>query len=137
MATDLFKDLKIEETAKKAGEKISEYIRFKRIAGEIEKQELTNDYFLQKRKVSEEDSQVKKLALEEIYDIEEAVSRVLDPVQRELLMKRYLSKDSEYIKDWDIYANDLNVSHSTYYDIRKKAFISFAESYKNGALLVF
>ncbi|MGG3922981.1 ArpU family phage packaging/lysis transcriptional regulator, partial [Geobacillus thermodenitrificans] len=65
--------------------------------------------------------------------IRRAVNR-LNKLERELIVKRYLTLEEPY--DYDVY-NDMGISESTFYRIREKAFYKLAfalriEAYKEG-----
>ena len=85
--------------------------------------------------LSGRDSQVEKLAIRkvdaeiELDAIEQAVSRLHDPLYRRILFEKYLQWNCK--KDETI-AMDLSLSESSYYDILDKSLMAFAELYRNG-----
>ena len=112
------------------------YPRWRRVANDTDGQRVTTTYsFMPRNPSSVRDSQVEKLAIRkvdaeiELDAIEQAVSRLHNPLYRRILFEKYLQWNCK--KDETI-AMDLSLSESSYYDILDKSLMAFAELYLNG-----
>ena len=126
-------EIKTKENAKRI---LKGYPRWRRVANDTDGQRVTTTYsFMPRNPSSGRDSQVEKLAIRkvdaeiELDAIEQAVSRLHDPLYRRILFEKYLQWNCE--KDETI-AMDLSLSESSYYDILDKSLMAFAELYRNG-----
>lgn len=126
-------EIKTKENAKKI---LRGYPRWRRVANDRDGQRVTTTYsFMPRNPSSGRDSQVEKLAIRkvdaeiELDAIEQAVSRLHDPLYRRILFEKYLQWNCK--KDETI-AMDLSLSESSYYDILDKSLMAFAELYRNG-----
>ncbi|WP_409341040.1 ArpU family phage packaging/lysis transcriptional regulator [Paenibacillus sp. MBLB4367] len=57
--------------------------------------------------------------------IERAIG-CLAPVEQELITKRYMQCDSEYVRDYQVYA-EMQICEGTFMKYRKRAFLKLAE----------
>jgi len=128
----VYSDIRIEN-AKRI---LRGYLRWRRVANDIDGQKVTTTYsFMPRSQSFSRNSQVEKLAIRkvdaelELDAIEQAVSGLHDPLYRRILYEKYLQWDCK--KDETI-SMDLAISESSYYDILDKALIAFAELYRNG-----
>lgn len=126
-------EIKTKENAKRI---LKGYPRWRRVANDTDGQRVTTTYsFMPRNPSSGRDSQVEKLAIRkvdaeiELDAIEQAVSRLHDPLYRRILFEKYLKWNCK--KDETI-AMDLSLSESSYYDILDKSLMAFAELYRNG-----
>ncbi|MBZ1352032.1 ArpU family transcriptional regulator [Streptococcus sp. LPB0406] len=126
-------EIKTKENAKRI---LKGYPRWRRVANDTDSQRVTTTYsFMPRNPSSGRDSQVEKLAIRkvdaeiELDAIEQAVSRLHDPLYRRILFEKYLQWNCK--KDETI-AMDLSLSESSYYDILDKSLMAFAELYRNG-----
>lgn len=126
-------EIKTKENAKRI---LKGYPRWRRVANDTDGQRVTTTYsFMPRNPSSVRDSQVEKLAIRkvdaeiELDAIEQAVSRLHDPLYRRILFEKYLQWNCK--KDETI-AMDLSLSESSYYDILDKSLMAFAEIYRNG-----
>jgi len=126
-------ETKTKENAKRI---LKGYPRWRRVANDTDGQRVTTTYsFMPRNPSSVRDSQVEKLAIRkvdaeiELDAIEQAVSRLHDPLYRRILFEKYLQWNCK--KDETI-AMDLSLSESSYYDILDKSLMAFAELYRNG-----
>ena len=126
-------EIKTKENAKRI---LKGYPRWRRVANDTDGQRVTTTYsFMPRNPSSGRDSQVEKLAIQkvdaeiELDAIEQAVSRLHDPLYRRILFEKYLQWNCK--KDETI-AMDLSLSESSYYDILDKSLMAFAELYRNG-----
>lgn len=126
-------EIKTKENAKRI---LKGYPRWRRVANDTDAQRVTTTYsFMPRNPSSGRDSQVEKLAIRkvdaeiELDAIEQAVSRLHDPLYRRILFEKYLQWNCK--KDETI-AMDLSLSESSYYDILDKSLMAFAELYRNG-----
>lgn len=126
-------EIKTKENAKRI---LKGYPRWRRVANDTDGQRVTTTYsFMPRNPLSGRDSQVEKLAIRkvdaeiELDAIEQAVSRLHDPLYRRILFEKYLQWNCK--KDETI-AMDLSLSESSYYDILDKSLMAFAELYRNG-----
>ena len=126
-------EIKTKENAKRI---LRGYPRWRRVANDTDGQKVTTTYsFMPRNPSSVRDSQVEKLAIRkvdaeiELDAIEQAVSRLHDPLYRRILFEKYLQWNCK--KDETI-AMDLSLSESSYYDILDKSLMAFAELYRNG-----
>ena len=126
-------EIKTKENAKRI---LKGYPRWRRVANDTDGQRVTTTYsFMPRNPSSGRDSQVEKLAIRkvdaeiELDAIEQAVSRLHDPLYRRILFEKYLQWNCK--KDETI-ATDLSLSESSYYDILDKSLMAFAELYRNG-----
>ena len=126
-------EIKTKENAKRI---LKGYPRWRRVANDTDGQRVTTTYsFMPRDPSSVRDSQVEKLAIRkvdaeiELDAIEQAVSRLHDPLYRRILFEKYLQWNCK--KDETI-AMDLSLSESSYYDILDKSLMAFAELYRNG-----
>lgn len=126
-------EIKTKENAKRI---LKGYPRWRRVANDTDGQRVTTTYsFMPRNPSSVRDSQVEKLAIRkvdaeiELDAIEQAVSRLHDPLYRRILFEKYLQWNCK--KDETI-AMDLSLSESSYYDILDKSLMAFAELYRNG-----
>ena len=126
-------EIKTKENAKRI---LKGYPRWRRVANDTDGQRVTTTYsFMPRNPSSGRDSQVEKLAIRkvdaeiELDAIEQAVSRLHDPLCRRILFEEYLQWNCK--KDETI-AMDLSLSESSYYDILDKSLMAFAELYRNG-----
>ena len=126
-------ETKTKENAKRI---LKGYPRWRRVANDTDGQRVTTTYsFMPRNPSSVRDSQVEKLAIRkvdaeiELDAIEQAVSRLHDPLYRRILFEKYLQWNCK--KDETI-AMGLSLSESSYYDILDKSLMAFAELYRNG-----
>ena len=126
-------EIKTKENAKRI---LKGYPRWRRVANDTDGQRVTTTYsFMPRNPSSGRDSKVEKLAIRkvdaeiELDAIEQAVSRLHDPLYRRILFEKYLQWNCK--KDETI-AMDLSLSESSYYDILDKSLMAFAELYRNG-----
>lgn len=126
-------EIKTKENAKRI---LKGYPRWRRVANDTDGQRVTTTYsFMPRNPSSGRDSQVEKLVIRkvdaeiELDAIEQAVSRLHDPLYRRILFEKYLQWNCK--KDETI-AMDLSLSESSYYDILDKSLMAFAELYRNG-----
>lgn len=126
-------EIKTKENAKRI---LKGYPRWRRVANDTDGQRVTTTYsFMPRNPSSVRDIQVEKLAIRkvdaeiELDAIEQAVSRLHDPLYRRILFEKYLQWNCK--KDETI-AMDLSLSESSYYDILDKSLMAFAELYRNG-----
>ena len=126
-------EIKTKENAKRI---LKGYPRWRRVANDTDGQRVTTTYsFMPRNPSSVRDSQVEKLAIRkvdaeiELDAIEQAVSRLHNPLYRRILFEKYLQWNCK--KDETI-AMDLSLSESSYYDILDKSLMAFAELYRNG-----
>ena len=126
-------ETKTKENAKRI---LKGYPRWRRVANDTDGQRVTTTYsFMPRNPSSVRDSQVEKLAIRkvdaeiELDAIEQAVSRLHNPLYRRILFEKYLQWNCK--KDETI-AMDLSLSESSYYDILDKSLMAFAELYRNG-----
>ena len=126
-------EIKTKENAKRI---LKGYPRWRRVANDTDGQRVTTTYsFMPRNPSSGRDSQVEKLAIRkvdaeiELDAIEQAVSRLHDPLYRRILCEKYLQWNCK--KDETI-AMELSLSESSYYDILDKSLMAFAELYRNG-----
>lgn len=126
-------EIKTKENAKRI---LKGYPRWRRVANDTDGQRVTTTYsFMPRNPSSVRESQVEKLAIRkvdaeiELDAIEQAVSRLHDPLYRRILFEKYLQWNCK--KDETI-AMDLSLSESSYYDILDKSLMAFAELYRNG-----
>ena len=126
-------EVKTKENAKKI---LKGYPRWRRVANDKNGQKVTTTYsFMPRNPGSDTTSQVEKLAIRkvdaeiELDAIEQAVSRLHDPLYRRILFEKYLQWNCK--KDETI-AMDLSLPESSYYDILDKSLMAFAELYRNG-----
>lgn len=136
-----FPEIDETKTIKRAVRKLKEYQRWRRVAGDVGEQKVTQVFTFEPRggggvsKPIESIVARKDEAERELEAIEQAVSGLLDPLQRRLLAERFLLNDSERIKDYAVYTS-IGLSHTSYYEERDKALLAFAELYRHGVLLV-
>lgn len=133
-----FPEIDEKKTIKQADKKLREYPRWRRVANDVGRQKVTQMYTFEREKMLEAQkaegvATKKDEAARELYEIRQAISGLFDPTQRKILFDRYLATDN--VNDYIIY-NELNISHSTYYDILNNALLAFAEIYRCGELLV-
>ena len=126
-------ETKTKENAKKI---LRGYPRWRRIAGDSSHQKITATYSFEPRQPHAKPSQiVEKLALNkafadaELNEIEQAVSRLFNPLQRRILFDKFLVNLPE--KDYVIYTN-LGMSESLFYEVLEAALLAFAEQYREG-----
>ena len=126
-------EIKTKENAKRI---LKGYPRWRRVANDTDGQRVTTTYsFMPRNPSSGRESQGEKLAIRkvdaeiELDAIEQAVSRLHDPLYRRILFEKYLQWNCK--KDETI-AMDLSLSESSYYDILDKSLMAFAELYRNG-----
>ena len=131
-----FPDINETKTKENAKRILKGYPRWRRVANDTDGQRVTTTYsFMPRNPSSVRDSQVEKLAIRkvdaeiELDAIEQAVSRLHDPLYRRILFEKYLQWNCK--KDETI-AMDLSISESSYYDILDKSLMAFAELYRNG-----
>lgn len=131
-----FPDINESKTKKNAKRILRGYLRWRRVANDIDGQKVTTTYsFMPRSQSSVRISQVEKLAIRkvdaelELDAIEQAVSGLHDPLYRRILFEKYLQWDCK--KDEAILM-DLSLSESSYYDILDRALMAFAELYRNG-----
>ena len=131
-----FPDINEAKTKENAKRILRGYPRWRRVANDTDGQKVTTTYsFMPRNPSSVRDSQVEKLAIRkvdaeiELDAIEQAVSRLHDPLYRRILFEKYLQWNCK--KDETI-AMDLSLSESSYYDILDRALMAFAELYRNG-----
>ena len=135
-----FPEIDIERSKTNAKRKLREYQRWRRIAGDVGEQKITATYsFEPKQKYGSPSKVVERLAINrltaesEVEAIRWAVSHLLEPNHRRILIEKYLS--NSYKEDTAIYT-DLSISESFYYELLEGALLAFAELYRNGSLLV-
>ena len=131
-----FPDINEAKTKENAKRILRGYPRWRSVATDTDGQKVTTTYsFMPRNPSSVRDSQVEKLAIRkvdaeiELDAIEQAVSRLHDPLYRRILFEKYLQWNCK--KDETI-AMDLSLSESSYYDILDKSLMAFAELYRNG-----
>ncbi|MEE3742049.1 ArpU family phage packaging/lysis transcriptional regulator [Streptococcus dysgalactiae] len=119
---------------KNAIRKLKEFHRWQRIANSLglsynELYQFDIEYHPTRRKHLEIS---RKCALEELDAIKHAINRLSKIEYRQILIECYLI--SEKKPQQDIIA-ELNRSQSWYYEIKKRALLEFAQSYRNGVLI--
>ena len=131
-----FPDINESKTKENAKRILRGYLRWRRVANDINGQKVTTTYsFMPRSQSSVRISQIEKLAIRkvdaelELDAIEQAVSGLHDPLYRRILYEKYLQWDCK--KDEAILM-DLSLSESSYYDILDRALMAFAELYRNG-----
>ena len=126
-----FPDINESKTKENAKRILRGYLRWRRVANDIDGQKVTTTYsFMPRSQSSVRVSQVEKFDAElELDAIEQAVSGLHDPLYRRILFEKYLQWDCK--KDEAILM-DLSLSESSYYDILDRALMAFAELYRNG-----
>lgn len=131
-----FPDINESKTKENAKRILKGYLRWRRVANDIDGQKITTTYsFMPRSQSSVRISQVEKLAIRkvdaelELDAIEQAVSNIHAPLYRRILIEKYLQWDCK--KDEAILM-DLSLSKSSYYDILDRALMAFAELYRNG-----
>lgn len=137
----LFNNINRNQTKKAAYKKLSQYRRLQRIAGEPYSPKVTTTYSFEPKSSTGSPSRqtetmvLRKVAAEQELDkIREAINAICDPYQRQIIIEKYCSK---YIKsDIEIYM-DLDYTESEFYRLLEGGILEFAESYRNGNLLVF
>lgn len=132
-----FPEIDIKKTKSNADKKLSEYVRWRLIAGENGEQKVTAVYTFEPRQKHGSPSRpVEKLAINrvdaesELEAIETAINRLYNPIHRVILIERYkfLTKDIEI-------SEQVGYEKTQYYSIMDNALIAFAHSYKNGVLI--
>ena len=120
-----FPDINESKTKENAKRILRGYLRWRRVANDIDGQKVTTTYsFMPRSQSSVRISQVEKLAIRKVdAELE------LDPIFRRILFEKYLQWDCK--KDEAILM-DLSLSESSYYDILDRALMAFAELYRNG-----
>lgn len=131
-----FPDINESKTKENAKRILEGYLRWRRVANDIDGQKVTTTYsFMPRSQSSVRISQVEKLAIRkvdaelELDAIEQAVSNIHATIYRRILIEKYLQWDCK--KDEAILM-DLSLSKSSYYDILDRALMAFAELYRNG-----
>ena len=131
-----FPDINESKTKENAKRILEGYLRWRRVANDIDGQKVTTTYsFMPRSQSSVRISQVEKLAIRKVDDeleldaIEQAVSNIHATIYRRILIEKYLQWDCK--KDEAILM-DLSLSKSSYYDILDRALMAFAELYRNG-----
>ena len=131
-----FPDINESKTKENAKRILSGYLRWRRVANDIDGQKVTTTYsFMPRSQSTVRINQVEKLAIRkvdaelELDAIEQAVSGLHNPLYRRILIEKYLQWDCK--KDEAILM-DLSLSKSSYYDILDRALMAFAELYRNG-----
>lgn len=131
-----FPDINESKTKENAKRILEGYLRWRRVANDIDGQKLTTTYsFMPRSQSFSRNSQVEKLAIRkvdaelELDAIEQAVSNIHASLYRRILIEKYLQWDCK--KD-DAILMDLSLSKSSYYDILDRALMAFAELYRNG-----
>jgi phage transcriptional regulator, arpU family len=131
-----FPDINESKTKENAKRILEGYLRWRRVANDIDGQKLTTTYsFMPRSQSFSRKSQVEKLAIRkvdaelELDAIEQAVSNIHASLYRRILIEKYLQWDCK--KD-DAILMDLSLSKSSYYDILDRALMAFAELYRNG-----
>lgn len=131
-----FPDINESKTKENAKRILEGYLRWRRVANDIDGQKITTTYsFMPRSQSSARISQVEKLAIRkvdaelELEAIEQAVSNLHASIYRRILIEKYLQWDCK--KDEAILM-DLSLSKSSYYDILDRALMAFAELYRNG-----
>ena len=131
-----FPDINESKTKENAKRILEGYLRWRRVANDIDGQKITTTYsFMPRSQSSVRISQVEKLAIRkvdaelELDAIEQAVSNIHATIYRRILIEKYLQWDCK--KDEAILM-DLSLSKSSYYDILDRALMAFAELYRNG-----
>ena len=131
-----FPDINESKTKENAKRILEGYLRWRRVANDIDGQKLTTTYsFMPRSQSFSRNSQVEKLAIRkvdaelELDAIEQAVSNIHASLYRRILIEKYLQWDCK--KDDAILMN-LSLSKSSYYDILDRALMAFAELYRNG-----
>ncbi|WP_283265996.1 ArpU family phage packaging/lysis transcriptional regulator [Streptococcus dysgalactiae] len=119
---------------KNAIRKLKEFHRWQRIANSLglsynERYQFDIEYHPTRRKHLEIS---RECALEELDAIKHAINRLSKIAYRQILIECYLV--SEKKPQQDIIA-ELNRSQSWYYEIKKRALLEFAQSYRNGVLI--
>lgn len=134
-----FPEINIKKTKANAKRKLREYPRWKRVAGDVYCQKVTQTFSFEPRQAHGSPSRpVERLAINradassELEAIEWAVNGIIEPVDRKILFEKYLATFTKY--DKEIYI-ELDISESLYYSIIDRALLSFAELYRNGSLL--
>ena len=131
-----FPDINESKTKENAKRILEGYLRWRRVANDIDGQKITTTYsFMPRSQSFSRNSQVEKLAIRkvdaelELDAIEQAVSNIHASLYRRILIEKYLQWDCK--KD-DAILMDLSLSKSSYYDILDRALMAFAELYRNG-----
>ena len=131
-----FPDINESKTKENAKRILEGYLRWRRVANDIDGQKITTTYsFMPRSQSFSRNSQVEKLAIRkvdaelELDAIEQAVSNIHASLYRRILIEKYLQWDCK--KD-DGILMDLSLSKSSYYDILDRALMAFAELYRNG-----
>lgn len=126
-------EAKTKENAKKI---LRGYPRWRRIAGDSVHQKVTATYSFEPRQAHGTPTKaVETLALNkvsadaELDAIEQAVSRLFDPLQRRVLFDKFLANMPE--KDYIIYTS-IGMSETLFYDTLDAALLAFAEQYREG-----
>ncbi|EFY02150.1 ArpU family encoded transcriptional regulator [Streptococcus satellite phage Javan120] len=119
---------------KNAIRKLKEFHRWQRIANSLglsynERYQFDIEYHPTRRKHLEIS---RECALEELDAIKFAINQLSKIEYRQILIECYLI--SEKKPQQDIIA-ELNRSQSWYYEIKKRALLEFAQSYRNGVLI--
>lgn len=119
---------------KNAIRKLKEFHRWQRIANSLglsynELYQFDIEYHPTRRKHLEIS---RECALEELDAIKFAINQLSKIEYRQILIECYLI--SEKKPQQDIIA-ELNRSQSWYYEIKKRALLEFAQSYRNGVLI--
>lgn len=135
-----FPEVDKEKTKSNARRKLREYPRWRAVAQDSVSQNVTAQYTFEPRQALREPSRaVERLALnktvadQELEAIEQAVSRLFDPVHRRILYDKYL-------KTWQkpdvVIYTELGYERSRYYEMLDNALIAFAEQYREASLVV-
>ena len=116
-----FPDINESKTKENAKRILEGYLRWRRVANDIDGQKLTTTYsFMPRSQSFSRKSQVEKLAIRkvdaelELDAIEQAVSNIHASLYRRILIEKYLQWDCK--KD-DAILMDLSLSKRSYYDI--------------------
>ena len=137
----LFLNIDSESTLENAKRKLREYPRWKRIAGEAYKLDITQTFSDMPRnagssKGSSMESQVlrKVAAMNELDRIEKAINLCSKLDYAYLLKRKYCQRERE--TDYSIYT-DFNWTEDMFYTYQRRALLEFAEAYSHGDLLVY
>lgn len=135
---------KIDEqaTISNATRKLNEYARWREVANEKKEQKITQTFsFLPRSENTKKSNMIEDIvisrerAMTEIEAIENAFNCILDPVYREILYYKFLKLP--FVKSDIEIADLIGYQSSRYFELKRSALLSFANCFKNGALLVY
>ncbi|MGT2926876.1 ArpU family phage packaging/lysis transcriptional regulator [Streptococcus cuniculipharyngis] len=136
-----FPEIDVEKTKANAKRKLEEYRCWREVANDEHEQRITQVLSFMPRTTGSRPNQVvetlvvnKVSAEQEIEAIERGFNKILSERHRYILLHKHLLNEVEY--DYVIYG-DLGYESARYYELLEEAYLSFANTYRSGILLVY